>query len=314
MKFTIIIPIYNAEKYLEQALKSVVNQTYSDWELICINDGSTDSSAQIVDRFSKTDNRILTVNQQNSGQGIARNRGIELASGDYILFLDADDWLEINTLETLNKIIEQNSADLVIFEKDEYFEDTAQFVRRDMLRISEAASKIKLLKTKPFAIETHRNYTAKELYSTFFYSIPYTWDKAYSRNFLITNNIRYEQGKLSEDTGFYLQTMLLAKNIVYSDKYLYHYRNHSTNITKTASEKHFSIFFRIKTIRNLLEKHSVQNALYANYQYFALWLCCTSFSATSGKEGIKFVNEARKVLNTKYFLFFIIYIFRNRLF
>ena len=105
-KISIIIPVYNVEKYLEQCLKSVINQTFKDIEIICINDGSTDNSLEILEAFQKQDERIKIINKQNEGQGIARNEGLKVAKGEYISFIDPDDWVAQGMYEFLyNKFL-----------------------------------------------------------------------------------------------------------------------------------------------------------------------------------------------------------------
>lgn len=94
MKVSIIIPIYNSEKYLKQCLESIINQTYKNIEIICINDGSTDNSEKIIKDYLKTNKNITYLKQPNAGQSIARNKGLEKATGDFILFVDSDDFIE----------------------------------------------------------------------------------------------------------------------------------------------------------------------------------------------------------------------------
>ena len=95
MLFSIIIPVYNVEKYLRDCLDSVLAQTYPDWEAVCVNDGSTDGSSVILEEYSSKDSRFKVFNQANGGLSLARNTGLDEAKGDYILFLDSDDWLEM---------------------------------------------------------------------------------------------------------------------------------------------------------------------------------------------------------------------------
>lgn len=101
MKVSIIIPIYNSEKYLKQCLESIINQTYKNIEIICINDGSTDNSEKIIKDYLKTNKNITYLKQPNAGQSIARNKGLEKATGDFILFVDSDDFIEKNMVEKL---------------------------------------------------------------------------------------------------------------------------------------------------------------------------------------------------------------------
>jgi len=113
-KVSIIVPVYNVELYLEECLYSIINQTFEDIEIILINDGSTDHSLEIMEKFAKKDNRIKIISQKNKGVSEARNAGILIASGDYILFVDSDDVILTNTIEILyNKII-QTGSDLLL--------------------------------------------------------------------------------------------------------------------------------------------------------------------------------------------------------
>ncbi len=111
-KVSIIIPVYNVEKYLQRCLDSVVNQTLKDIEIICVNDGSTDNSAIILEEFSKKDERIKIVNQKNGGLSRARNTGLEHSNGDYIGFLDSDDWIDLDYYEKLHDAAERNNCDI----------------------------------------------------------------------------------------------------------------------------------------------------------------------------------------------------------
>lgn len=99
-KVSIIVPVYNVEKYLKRCLDSLVNQTLKDIEIICVNDGSTDGSLAILDEYVRNDDRIVVINQENSGQSVARNRGIDVAKGEYIGFVDSDDWVSEDYLKS----------------------------------------------------------------------------------------------------------------------------------------------------------------------------------------------------------------------
>lgn len=113
MKISIVIPIYNVEPYLRQGIDSVINQSYKDLDIICVNDGSTDNSLQIIEEYAKADNRIKVCSQQNSGTYIARQVGVKEAVGDYILFFDPDDWLDLNACERIVSFIEKENADII---------------------------------------------------------------------------------------------------------------------------------------------------------------------------------------------------------
>lgn len=112
-RFSIIIPVYNVEQYLPRCLDSILNQSYSDFELLCVDDGSPDSSLQILRQYAEQDNRLTVFAQENQGQSVARNYGLDKATGEYIIFVDSDDCLELQTLEILNHFITKDATDIV---------------------------------------------------------------------------------------------------------------------------------------------------------------------------------------------------------
>lgn len=205
IKFSIIVPVYNVEKYLPKCLDSLVNQTYSNIEIICINDGSTYSSLKILEEYAKKDNRIKIINQENQGVSVARNEGIDNAIGDYILFVDADDWIEINTCDILNKKIEKNNLDLIIF--NAYIAKNSQCY---------------------FGFRSNKE---NIMYSNM-------WSICYNREFLNINNIHFPQNiKIAEDHIFRLQAITMANKISIIDEFLYYYladRENSSSKIKTV--------------------------------------------------------------------------------
>lgn len=112
---SVIIPVFNAEKYIKRALSSLVSQTYENIEIICVNDGSTDHSANILERMAESDNRVKVITQVNSGPAKARNTGLDIARGKYISFVDSDDFVDKEMYATLVNIAETQSADIIVF-------------------------------------------------------------------------------------------------------------------------------------------------------------------------------------------------------
>lgn len=131
MRFSVIIPVYNVEKYIRACLDSLLGQSFLDWEALCVNDGSTDSSAAILEEYAAKDNRIKVVNQSNSGTATARNTGLRAAQGDYVFFLDSDDWLEPDSLQILADRL--HGEDILCFSGKRYFESTGDYHPADIL-------------------------------------------------------------------------------------------------------------------------------------------------------------------------------------
>ena len=122
VKISVVIPVYNVEKYLEQCLDSVIAQSFEDIEVICVNDGSTDSSLEILKRYADNDSRIKIISQKNKGAGAARNVGIENAAGEYVYFMDSDDYLNSDAFERLNGFLD-DEPDFVMFKISNFYED-----------------------------------------------------------------------------------------------------------------------------------------------------------------------------------------------
>ena len=131
MRFSVIIPVYNVEKYLSECLESLLNQGFCDWEIVCVNDGSTDGSMAVLEAFAEQDARIKVINQANAGTAAARNTGMKVAKGDYIFFLDSDDWLEKNALQIIADNL--NGEDALCFSGRRYFEATNEYHPADRL-------------------------------------------------------------------------------------------------------------------------------------------------------------------------------------
>ena len=122
IKVSVVIPVYNVELYLRDCLDSIINQTYSNTEIICVNDGSTDGSLAILEEYYAQDDRVSIINQENSGSSVTRNAGMQQASGKYILFVDSDDMLKANAIESLLKYSEENKLDVLYYEAETIFQ------------------------------------------------------------------------------------------------------------------------------------------------------------------------------------------------
>lgn len=244
-KVSIIIPIYNTEKYVSQCLESVLNQTLRDIEIICINDGSRDNSLRILQNYAQQDNRIVVVDIKNSGAGIARNKGLEIAKGEYIGFIDSDDWVSENYFEELYTLTKANNADMSATSKAVlwYSEDKADY---KYLGFNENETVCKTIEDKERVVIT----------------TGVTWNKIYRNSFLKKNNIKcYEiKGCACEDNYFSVLSIILANTIIVTDTCEYYYRQNPESITKAAkTEKDFNVTELYLAIDKFIEGLSITN-------------------------------------------------------
>lgn len=219
---SIIIPVYNTEKYLNECLDSIVNQTFQDFEIICINDGSTDGSLKILNEYAQRDNRFIIISQDNQGQGVARNRGIKTANGKYIMFLDSDDWLNTNTFELCYKQIKECKNDFVMFGYSNYYEERNLLVPNTTKLKSFKGTKNKSINLKTLDIP--------------FYNNSFSVTQIYSKEFLDKNNIRFSVDKNGEDILFVSKAIIESSSISIIDKPLYVYRRRMFSTTTTQNE------------------------------------------------------------------------------
>ena len=221
MVFSIIIPVYNVEKYLRECLNSVLGQTFPNWEVICVNDGSTDSSASILEVFATKDNRVRIVTQPNSGLSAARNVGLKHASGEYILFLDSDDWLEVNALEILaNDLCDE---DMVCFSGCRYLESEGRFLPADQLQ-----------ERRFFSGMDYYNEDALKHRDFAFVCVVL---RAYKRSFLLKNRLVFKEGIFHEDNLFTPLACYYAQKVKVINYCLYNYRVRHNSITTTKNLK-----------------------------------------------------------------------------
>ena len=245
VKFSVIIPVYNVEKYLRECLDSVINQTLSDIEIICINDGSTDKSLGILKEYAEKDSRIKIITQENQGQGVARNNAIEAAQGEYLVFVDPDDFLDSEALEVINKSFSDSAVDIIQFDYLVCSEDGANNRQRVFKKRAKRYFNLNLLNDKVFNWQEVGKKSIEGL-SLF------CWDKAYKTTFIKENNIKFAPTKNGEDHLFSISANLLANKILYINKSFYHYRTRLKSITNSASIESFCVFKNIELLKQFL--------------------------------------------------------------
>lgn len=214
---SIIVPIYNAEAFIDRCLDSIVHQTYQDLEIILINDGSTDESLVNCEIWCEKDDRVKLINQENAGVSAARNVGIEIASGDLLLFIDIDDYIEVNTVSLLVNQQAQTQADLIIFGFYRHF-------MNGTFKKNEGNQMAKSLASNEFFSQFWQHYE-EEITNTPF-------NKLYKKQILKDHGIYFPEGiTMGEDLLFNLDYLKFTDTIFISDAYLYHYIMHPNQAT-----------------------------------------------------------------------------------
>ncbi len=226
VKVSVIIPVYNSEKYLEQCLDSAVHQSLNEIEILCIDDGSSDSSPEILERYQNQDRRIKVLTQMNSGPAAARNNGSNNAAGEYIAFLDSDDFLQPDALEKLYAKAIGDEADICAFGVKYFSEEYKEIIQYDVM-----PDKRGILQELPFSISDAFDYILN-------FTTNSIWNKIYRRDFLNEHELRFPDMKRGEDLCFVHEALCLAERITVVKEALINYRFYrNDSLTSTLYEK-----------------------------------------------------------------------------
>lgn len=292
-KFSIIIPVYNVKEYLEECLESIVNQSFKGFEVICVNDGSTDNSLEILQKYAKKDKRFKVLNQKNQGQGVARNNALNIANGEYILFVDPDDFIELNMLEVLNERLDVQNIDVAFFDYQIFGENTKTKIVRFM---DEMKNNFNL------NIDDNFIFNWQELVKNNFSSISMmVWNKVYSNKFIQDNNIRFAPNKHAEDHIFSISATLLANKISYIKKTLYYYRKRSDSSVNKVSEENFCVFENIKILENFLKQNGLFEKYENNYRSYVVNILAWHYPQIPKKLLSTYIRKTKQLLSNKEF-------------
>jgi Glycosyltransferases involved in cell wall biogenesis len=242
-KVSIVIPVYNVSMYLKECMDSVINQTLKDIEIICVNDGSTDNSLDILNEYALKDKRIKIISKPNSGYGHTMNIGIDNASGEYIGIVEPDDYVELEMYETLYNKAKENDLD---------------FIKADFNRFTGEKEDIFLKYHKVAREETNYNRVinpSEEIIA--FKFVMNTWSGIYKRSFLKKYNIKHNEtpGASFQDNGFWFQTFCFAKRILFINKPFYMNRRDNPNSSVKSKEKVYCMSEEYSHIRTFLDKN-----------------------------------------------------------
>lgn len=252
-KVSVIVPVYNVEKYIDKCLNSLVNQTISDIEIIIVNDGSPDNSEKIINKYlKKFSDKIVYIKKENGGQGSARNLGIEISNGEYIGFVDSDDYVDINMFEKLYNRAKEKESDIVICGRCEVNEITSALTPIGVIK-KDDDPKINA-----------------------FYDQMAPWNKLYKSSLIKENNIKFGLDMWYEDVVFCLKSILLTDKITYLDENLYYYlvRNGSI-MNNNNSVKNLDVLKALDIIKEFSNEYNCFNKDIYSYLVFDYVLITT---------------------------------------
>ena len=253
---SIIVPIYNVQNYLEECVNSLLAQTHKEIEVILVDDESPDNCPQMCEDFAKKDSRIKVIHKKNGGLSSARNAGLDIATGNYIMFIDSDDFVEHNMVEELLAIKAQSNADIVCGGMYRYTNGTAEVIPSTVSKEN---------------IEILDNTTAlkKLLLRTIDCS---SCNKLYSKTFI--GETRFKEGRNNEDHPFLFELYQKSCTIAYTNKAYYYYRYNQASITKTFNDRSFDIIKNIDDLEKEIETKKLdiekEFRLYKSYVYLII--------------------------------------------
>ena len=211
-EISIIVPVYNVEQYLDRCVNSILNQTFTDFELILVDDGSPDHCPKMCDEWSKKDARIRVLHKTNGGLSSARNAGLEIAVGDYVGFVDSDDWIAPDMYETLYRLLKQYQADI----------SCGGIERTDVMQIKETQTGHVMVYSKEEYAKKYFKIGSNE-------TVHYVWNKLYNRK--TADNIKFPEGLINEDVEGFFLALSVSEKIVETDQTVYYYWKNQKGIS-----------------------------------------------------------------------------------
>ncbi len=248
---SVIVPVYNVEKYLVRCVDSIIRQTYSNLEIILIDDGSTDNSGNLCDGLSKNDSRIKVIHQANSGLSCARNAGLEIYTGDYVCFIDSDDYIHPDYISYMYELCISTGCKMAFCNSISPSEDNP-FTELDRNIVPRTFDRLELL---------------NDFYGPMHGNITVAWNKLIHRS--IVGNIIFEPHILHEDEATTFKFIYAAGKIVYTDNVLYYYYSRPESITgKTFSAKNLDILIGYERRLKFYKEHGETDLYKREYSYY----------------------------------------------
>lgn len=265
-KVSVIIPVYNAEPYLNQCIESVLNQSLKEIEVICVDDGSTDHSLKILTACAEKDSRLKVITQENTSAGAARNKGLEIAQGEYLSFLDADDFFEKEMLETAYTESIESDTDIIAFRSNRYDDKTGLFHEANWTIREELLPDLKV-------------FSHKDIKKDFFIAfMGWAWDKLFKAEFIKRNSLFFQDQKSINDQVFVFSALAKAERIIINRNVFAHKRVNNVNSISTNYSYSKNPYFFYNALKELKKQLIVLQCYeelerdYINYAlYYSLW-------------------------------------------
>lgn len=287
LAISIIMPVYNVECYLKKCLDSLLEQTYKNFEVICVDDGSTDSSLDILHQYAAKDKRVRVITQQNQFAGVARNNGLKYAKGEYVLFLDSDDFFEKDILANVYTKAVEDKADICLFGARRYDHISQQFL--DMPWV---------LRTQYFP--KHIPFSAKDSKDYIFaLSSPCPWSKLFRRKFIEENSLEFMPLKRTNDLFFVEAALSKAERITYCKGAYVNYRiNTGTNLQANNQETMLDFYKALLQLKEYLIKSEIYDTFAISYKNLVLSTCIYNWESIKNEDK---KAELAKILEDKIF-------------
>ncbi len=286
---SVILPVYNVEQYLPQCLDSILAQSMQDFELICVNDGSTDNSLAVLKEYAKKSDKIQVITISNSGVGITRNTAMSLVKGSFLTFLDSDDYIQSEYFKSIADVVTRY-PDIDIIQFDYYsFEDGSDAMKYDKSTITDFA--------EPYEKFAWKQRCPHSLHGTRMF----VWDKVYRTEFLKQHDLQFPNYPLGEDVLFVILSIILSETIVYIPLAYYYYRLRKGSATHTVSAKYAETIDLIKYCNNkMVQLPILQQYKEELYVIFVRNLKCAYYRLPTDMRA-QFLIDAHAVLPPEYY-------------
>lgn len=264
IKVSVVMPIYNAQSFLRESLDSLLGQTLKEIEIICVDDGSKDATGEILAKYAEKNTVIKVIHQENQGAGVARNKGLKEAKGEYLAFFDCDDVYEPNILEAMYNKAKGNNLDVIVCRSDKFMQDTGKVINCSWTIHDNLLPRKEIFSS----LDIEKNF-----FMTFVW---WPWDKLYKREFVLEHKLEYQNLRTTNDLYFVACAVLVAKRISWLDMVLVHHRAGGKSSLSVTREKSWSNFHDALVA---VKKFMCERGLYSRFEidflnycaHFSLW-------------------------------------------